>query len=103
MSDFYNQMMNYHYAYIQKRDTEQMAIEYFRSEIMRDPSLTLGQAIHKVKKFDDDCMNLKNHGYFSDYLQILVDYMNLTRPKKVLLKIYPETLQRCTRSINDAS
>ncbi|AOZ63822.1 hypothetical protein SEA_WEASELS2_244 [Rhodococcus phage Weasels2] len=101
MSDYYEQMMHYHYAHIQKHDTEQIAVEYFRNEIMRDPGLTMAQAVRKLKKFDDDCANLKKHGYYSDYLQILVDYMNLVRPKKSLLDIYPETLQRCTRSIND--
>jgi hypothetical protein len=41
---------------------------------------------------------------YSDYFNsFLVDYRSLAFPKKPLVKIYPETLKRCTIGINDAS
>lgn len=39
---------------------------------------------------------------YSDYFKIFIDVEEAYGLRKPSLKIYPETLQRCTRSINEA-
>lgn len=105
MSDYYQQMMNYHYAYANRaRRDEYRVIEEFKESARQkyldkietiEPGLTVEDVEFRLAKFEEELGFLLGPDKFTNYLDLIF-------PKKPLVKIHPETLQRCTRSINDA-
>lgn len=86
MSDHYKEMMHFHYDPYR---------EYGRQQIIHDPELTMAEVMHRVKRFEEEYDAIvRTPRYFADYWR-------LAFPKRPSLKIYPETLKRCTRSINE--
>ncbi|AWN04059.1 hypothetical protein PBI_PEREGRIN_234 [Rhodococcus phage Peregrin] len=106
MSDHYQEMMNYHYACANKaRRDEYRAIEELKEQTRQrfwerietiDPELTPKDIEFRLAKLEKELEYVLGPDKFTNYI-------DLTFPKRPSLKIYPETLKRCTIGINDAS